>query len=108
MSTPNVLHAYRTLLRATRIAFANDMRLLLAARQQVRSEFLAPVVNFSNASNAQAAAAAAAAEEEKSSAQTAIEAKIRHALDVATVLRRNVVQAVQQEAEHGGDGRWSK
>ncbi|MCJ1386256.1 Mitochondrial zinc maintenance protein 1, mitochondrial [Xylographa soralifera] len=66
------LAAYRHVLRATRIAFNGDPRLLLSARHQARSSF---AVN-----------SALSASSPESTSQ------IAHAEDVATILRQNVVQ----------------
>lgn len=70
------LQAYRHLLRATRIAFQGDERVLSAARQQVRSGF-----------------------REKASlspADPAVAPAIQHAEQTAEFLRANVVQGRKQ------------
>ncbi|MCJ1289494.1 Mitochondrial zinc maintenance protein 1, mitochondrial [Xylographa carneopallida] len=74
------LAAYRHVLRATRIAFSGDARLLLSARHQARSSFA--LNSALSASSAEATA------------------QITHAEDVATILRQNVVQG--QKVEGGG------
>ncbi|KAL2757859.1 hypothetical protein ACRALDRAFT_2099954 [Sodiomyces alcalophilus JCM 7366] len=66
------LAAYRNVMRAARVAFQGDDRVLLAARQQIRNGFrekaqLAPT-------------------------DPAIQPAIQQANEVATVLRQNVVQ----------------
>lgn len=72
------LQAYRHLLRATRIAFAGDERVLSAARNQVRSGF-----------------------REKASlspSDPAVGPAVQHAEEVAEFLRANVVQG-RKEAD---------
>ncbi|MCJ1415749.1 Mitochondrial zinc maintenance protein 1, mitochondrial [Xylographa parallela] len=74
------LTAYRHVLRATRIAFNGDARLLVSARHQARSSF---AVNRALLASSPEAVA-----------------QIAHAEDVATILRQNVVQG--QKVEGGG------
>lgn len=74
------LPAYRSLLRATRIAFQNDERMLAAARTQIRSNF--------DANSALA------------STDPAVPPAIEHAEAVAAFLKGNVVQG-QREGETG-------
>ncbi|MCJ1242508.1 Mitochondrial zinc maintenance protein 1, mitochondrial [Varicellaria rhodocarpa] len=77
------LRAYRHILRATRIAFKGDQRLLPSARAQARSSFA----------------------ENRSllpSSQEAID-QIAHAEEVAKILRQNVVQGQQVESEQKAD-----
>lgn len=76
------LAAYRHVLRATRVAFANDVSLLHASRDQARNTFK------KNASMLLASSLEA-------------ETQIQHAEEVAKVLRRNVVQG-----EHVDEDRW--
>lgn len=66
------LAAYRNLLRATRIAFKGDERILFAARDQARAGFRA------NAS--------------LSPSDEAVAPAVQHANEVASMLRANVVQ----------------
>ncbi|KAH7230421.1 uncharacterized protein BKA55DRAFT_598659 [Fusarium redolens] len=73
------LNAYRHLMRAARIAFQGDAPILSAAQLQIRNEFRQKA--SINASDAPAA--------------------IKHAEDVAKVLRQNVVQG--QRTEEGKD-----
>ena len=81
MTTTTALHAYRHLLRATKLAFANDTALLHASRDQARATFLKNKVLAAQSAEA--------------------EAQIRHAEEVARVLRRNVVQGRKVD-----DQRW--
>lgn len=74
------LPAYRSLLRATRIAFQGDERTLLAARAQIRANFR---------DNAALPAS-----------DPSIAPALEHAQAVATFLRANVVQG-QREGEDG-------
>jgi len=76
------LAAYRHVLRATRIAFNGDARLLLSARHQARSSF---AVNSALLPSSPEATS-----------------QIAHAEDVATILRQNVVQG--QKVGGGGPG----
>lgn len=70
--------AYRSLFRATRLAFRDDRFLLNAARNQIRAEFRnAPPISQSRAE---------------------YEKRIKHAHEVASVLRANVVQGVREES----------
>ncbi|KAL7922821.1 hypothetical protein ACQKWADRAFT_291521 [Trichoderma austrokoningii] len=73
------LAAYRHLLRSARIAFQGDVHVLSAAQNQIRQTFL----------------------ENRSLEASGIQAAIRHAEDVATILRENVVQG--QKIEKNGD-----
>lgn len=77
------LQAYRSLLRATRLTFQGDQRLLTNAREQIRAGFrkkaaLAP-------------------------SDPAVAPAVEHARQVAAMLRENVVQGRNE-----GDGRYSK
>ncbi|MCJ1474376.1 Mitochondrial zinc maintenance protein 1, mitochondrial [Lambiella insularis] len=71
------LAAYRHVLRATRVAFRGDPRLLLSARHEARSSF--------------ALSSSLLPESPEAAAQLA------HAEDVATILRKNVVQGQKVE-----------
>ncbi|ROT41588.1 hypothetical protein SODALDRAFT_377247 [Sodiomyces alkalinus F11] len=73
------LAAYRNLMRAARVAFQGDERILSAARQQIRQGFRekAPL----------------------SPTDPELQPAIQQANEVATFLRQNVVQG-----EHRGDG----
>ncbi|KAM0519108.1 hypothetical protein ACHAPE_004105 [Trichoderma viride] len=73
------LAAYRHLLRSARIAFSGDVHVLSAAQNQIRQTFL----------------------ENRSLDSSGIQAAIRQAEDVATILRENVVQG--QKIESKGD-----
>ena len=89
MSTPT--RAYRHLLRATRIAFVNDTRVLLSARQEARKQFR---------SNAHLGAGSEEAT-----------GRVKHAEEVAEILRRNVVQGVLKEGGMGENrkgGAWGE
>ncbi|KAH0497479.1 hypothetical protein TgHK011_004779 [Trichoderma gracile] len=74
------LAAYRNLLRAARIAFQGDVHVLSAAQTQIRQGFQ---------------------ENRALDSSSSIESAIRHAEDVATILRQNVVQG--QKMENKGD-----
>ncbi|KAL6856585.1 hypothetical protein J3F83DRAFT_752094 [Trichoderma novae-zelandiae] len=74
------LAAYRNLLRAARIAFQGDVHVLSAAQTQIRQGFQ---------------------ENRALDSSSSIENAIRHAEDVATILRKNVVQG--QKVESKGD-----
>ncbi|GLB01598.1 mitochondrial zinc maintenance protein 1, mitochondrial [Aspergillus tubingensis] len=66
--------AYRQLLRATRIAFRDDVRVMIAARQEARRNF-------------------------DSHRREGIDTpmQINHALEVANILRHNIVQGVREQ-----------
>ncbi|KAL4867612.1 hypothetical protein BDV12DRAFT_171013 [Aspergillus spectabilis] len=68
----SALSAYRQVLRATRIAFQNDDRVLLAARQEARQNF-------------------------EKHRRTGIDTpmQINHAIEVASILRHNIVQGAR-------------
>ncbi|SPO07322.1 related to Mitochondrial zinc maintenance protein 1, mitochondrial [Cephalotrichum gorgonifer] len=74
------LSAYRTLFRATRIAFQGDERVLMEARNRIRQEF-----------RASPKLAPTDAEFQK---------RMEYALSVASILRSNVVQGVPQEGKN--------
>ncbi|KAL4918710.1 hypothetical protein BDW62DRAFT_180878 [Aspergillus aurantiobrunneus] len=65
----SAVSAYRQLLRATRIAFNNDTRVLLAARQEARQNF---------------------EKHRRVGVDTGMQ--INHAVEVANILRHNIVQ----------------
>ncbi|MCJ1243183.1 Mitochondrial zinc maintenance protein 1, mitochondrial [Trapelia coarctata] len=73
------LAAYRHVLRAVRIAFQGDHRLLISARNQARSSFA--LYTSLLPSSPEAAA------------------QIAHAEDVARILRENVVQGLRADGE---------
>jgi len=68
--------AYLALLRAARLAFANDTRTLTAARARIRHEF-------------------------RHTPATGRDEGVRKALDAAKILRENVVQGVMEKKEGG-------
>ncbi|CCD22869.1 Mzm1p NDAI_0A07150 [Naumovozyma dairenensis CBS 421] len=70
------LRAYRHGLRATKIAFNNDTRMLVASRVQMREA-------MRNSST-------------KNSNETEIQHEIKHLEEVAILLKRNVVQGVKE------------
>ncbi|KAJ5101383.1 Mitochondrial zinc maintenance protein 1 [Penicillium alfredii] len=84
MTTPSAVtakSAYRQLLRATRVAFRDDYRVMLAARQEARRNF-------------------------DSNKRVGIDTglQINHAIEVANILRHNLVQGTR---ETGNDAsRW--
>ncbi|MCJ1308781.1 Mitochondrial zinc maintenance protein 1, mitochondrial [Agyrium rufum] len=69
--------AYRQILRATRIAFRDDHRMLISARHQVRSTFQL--------------------DRDLPPSSAEVSEKIAHAQDVAKILRQNVVQGKRAE-----------
>ncbi|BAE64811.1 mitochondrial zinc maintenance protein 1, mitochondrial [Aspergillus flavus] len=68
--------AYRQILRATRIAFHEDTRVLLAARQEARRQF---------------------DEHKRVGIDTPMQ--INHAIEVASILKHNIVQGVKPEGD---------
>ncbi|PYH80246.1 LYR motif-containing protein [Aspergillus aculeatinus CBS 121060] len=68
--------AYRQLLRATRVAFHNDLRVMVAARQEARR-------NFDN--------------HPRQGIDTPMQ--INHAIEVANILRHNIVQGVRDDGD---------
>ncbi|EAW20545.1 LYR motif-containing protein [Aspergillus fischeri NRRL 181] len=68
--------AYRQILRATRIAFQDDFRVLVAARQEARRQF---------------------DEHRREGIDTPMQ--INHAKEVATILRHNIVQGVRDSKD---------
>lgn len=77
------LQAYRSLLRATRLTFQGDERLLTNARDQIRAGFREKAA--------------------LSPSDPAVAPAVQHAQQVAAMLRENVVQGRNE-----GDGRYSK
>ncbi|KAF5678498.1 mitochondrial zinc maintenance mitochondrial [Fusarium heterosporum] len=77
MANAPALNAYRHLMRAARVAFQGDAPILSAAQLQIRNEFRQKA--SIDASNAPAA--------------------IKHAEEVATVLRQNVIQGQKTEED---------
>jgi len=81
---PHLLHpttppqAYLTLLRAARLAFANDTRTLTAARARIRHEF-------------------------RHTPAAGRDEGVRKALEAAKILRENVVQGVMEGEGEGGE-----
>ncbi|CAF9923870.1 MAG: Mitochondrial zinc maintenance protein 1, mitochondrial [Heterodermia speciosa] len=83
MTSQSAIHAYRDLLRSARIAFQGDTHILTSALSRARTAF----------------------ETHRSESGPGIGAAIRHAEEVARLLRENVVQGVRvQEGEGKGDG----
>ncbi|KAH6607086.1 hypothetical protein Trco_003399 [Trichoderma cornu-damae] len=76
------LAAYRHLLRAARIAFQGDVHVLSAAQNQIRQTFQ---------------------ENRALDSSSSIQTAIRHAEDVATILRENVVQGQKVESDDNND-----
>ncbi|SCU94165.1 LAME_0F06392g1_1 [Lachancea meyersii CBS 8951] len=77
MSTRNsALAAYRNGLRATRVAFSQDTRVLLAARSQMRNGMINP-----------------------SNPELSPQEQINHLNEVAQFLRRNIVQGKRLEGD---------
>ncbi|RFU78596.1 hypothetical protein TARUN_3639 [Trichoderma arundinaceum] len=72
------LAAYRHLMRAARIAFQGDVHVLSAAQNQIRQTFQ---------------------ENRALDSSSSIQTAIRHAEDVATILRENVVQGQKIESD---------
>ncbi|KAK6543268.1 Mitochondrial zinc maintenance protein 1, mitochondrial [Orbilia ellipsospora] len=77
----SAIQAYRSLLRASRLAFQGDSRLLLASQHQIRSQFERERDN------------------PESEAKDTADSKIQHAFEVAKYLRQNIVQAAKAEGE---------
>ncbi|KAK9481200.1 hypothetical protein V1514DRAFT_323221 [Lipomyces japonicus] len=75
-----VLSSYRTLLRATKITFDTDVRLLTASRNQIRNQYEHDRTLLSNTVEQ----------------LEIIDEKINHAIGVGLVLRSNVVQGVSE------------
>ncbi|OJJ50637.1 hypothetical protein ASPZODRAFT_55261 [Penicilliopsis zonata CBS 506.65] len=73
--------AYRQLLRATRIAFQDDVRVLIAARQEARRNF-----------------------DQNHRVGIDTPMHINHAIEVATILRHNIVQGVKDGQKE--DSKW--
>ncbi|KAF7715455.1 Mitochondrial zinc maintenance protein [Penicillium ucsense] len=75
MSAPSAtaLSAYRQILRATRIAFRDDLRVMVAARQEARRNF---------------------DQNRRVGVDTGMH--INHALEVANILRHNIVQGARE------------
>lgn len=71
------ISAYRYLWRSSALAFQGDLPTLIAARNQIRDGFRVP------------------ANQQLSGEE--IDEKIKYAYDVATILRRNVVQAAPKD-----------
>ncbi|KAL5365040.1 mitochondrial zinc maintenance protein 1, mitochondrial [Aspergillus floccosus] len=80
-AVPSARSAYRQLLRATRIAFRDDVRVLIAARQEARRNF-------------------------DSHRRQGIDTpmQINHAIEVANILRHNIVQGVRESEDEAA--RW--
>ncbi|KAI1635259.1 hypothetical protein F4809DRAFT_465330 [Biscogniauxia mediterranea] len=87
MSTTAALPAYRNLLRAARIAFQGDDRVLTAARASIREGFRAK------------------ASLEPSNPE--LPGAIKHAEEVASILRQNVVQGKKEGEAYSMVGGWS-
>ncbi|EAW13429.1 LYR motif-containing protein [Aspergillus clavatus NRRL 1] len=68
--------AYRQILRATRVAFQNDFRVLIAARQEARQQF---------------------DKHRREGIDTPMQ--INHAKEVADILRHNIVQGVRDGSD---------
>ncbi|BCS30449.1 LYR motif-containing protein [Aspergillus puulaauensis] len=81
-SAVSALSAYRQVLRATRIAFHNDSRVLLAARQEARQNF---------------------EKHRRFGIDTPMQ--INHAVEVANILRHNIVQGAR-DAEADESAKW--
>ncbi|KAI5815604.1 hypothetical protein BZA77DRAFT_265422 [Pyronema omphalodes] len=77
----SALSAYRHLLRSARLAFQGDTVMFHAAQQESRKAF----------------------EQNKAVAGEAADALIKHAKDVALILRTNVIQGKKEEREGEGE-----
>ncbi|KAG6355466.1 hypothetical protein INS49_003428 [Diaporthe citri] len=77
------LQAYRSLLRATRLTFRGDERLLTNARDQIRAGFREKAA--------------------LSPSDPAVAPAVQHAQQIAAMLRENVVQGRNE-----GDGRYTQ
>ncbi|KAF9888909.1 Mitochondrial zinc maintenance protein 1, mitochondrial [Aspergillus nanangensis] len=78
---PSARSAYRQILRSTRVAFRDDIRVLIAARQEARREF---------------------DNHKRQGIDTPMQ--INHAIEVATILRHNIVQGVKESKDDAA--RW--
>ncbi|KAJ5110422.1 Mitochondrial zinc maintenance protein 1 [Penicillium argentinense] len=78
MASPSLpaLKAYRQILRATRIAFRDDTRVMLAARQEARRNF---------------------DQNRRVGIDTGMQ--INHAIEVANILRHNLVQGAREDGD---------
>ncbi|KAK9473403.1 uncharacterized protein V1510DRAFT_429549 [Dipodascopsis tothii] len=87
MPSNQVLSAYRTLLRATRIAFDKDLRMLTSARAQAAEQMRAGRVEFANPT------------------PEVLQERLVFLNDVATMLRSNIVQGerIATEEEAAGE-----
>ncbi|OQE18760.1 hypothetical protein PENSTE_c017G03213 [Penicillium steckii] len=76
MATPSLsaLSAYRQILRATRVAFRDDVRVMIAARQEARNNF---------------------DQNRRVGIDTGMQ--INHAIEVANLLRHNLVQGARED-----------
>ncbi|KAJ5594640.1 Mitochondrial zinc maintenance protein 1 [Penicillium hispanicum] len=72
----SAISAYRQLLRATRVAFRDDSRVLLAARQEARRNF---------------------DQNRRVGIDTGLQ--INHAIEVANLLRHNLVQGAREDGD---------
>ncbi|QSL64223.1 hypothetical protein MERGE_000378 [Pneumocystis wakefieldiae] len=72
MTHLQVLSSYRNLLRAINIAFKDDLQLLKASKKQIRNTFHH--------------------DKEKNLSEEEIQKKVKYANDIASILRRNIVQ----------------
>ncbi|KAL4902722.1 mitochondrial zinc maintenance protein 1, mitochondrial [Aspergillus multicolor] len=77
----SALSAYRQILRATRIAFQNDTRVLFASRKEARTQF-------------------------ETHRRFGIDTpmQINHAIEVASILRHNIVQGARDAKDE--DAKW--
>lgn len=75
MSLSSAITAYRNLLRASRVAFRNDLEVLQAARSKMREEFA------------------------QKDSDKPVEERLEHANAVAKFLVQNVVQGVRKEED---------
>ncbi|KAJ5640073.1 Mitochondrial zinc maintenance protein 1 [Penicillium longicatenatum] len=83
MAAPSTaaLSAYRQVLRATRIAFRDDVRVMLASRQEARRNF---------------------DQNRRVAVDTGMQ--INHAIEVANILRHNLVQGAREDGNE--DAKW--
>ncbi|KTW30800.1 hypothetical protein T552_00512 [Pneumocystis carinii B80] len=80
MTYLEVLSSYRNLLRAVNVAFKDDLQLLKTSKKQIRNTYYH--------------------DKDKNLSEEEIQKKIKHANDVASILRKNIVQGRLNSSGH--------
>ncbi|EMR11316.1 hypothetical protein PNEG_00345 [Pneumocystis murina B123] len=80
MTYLQVLSSYRNLLRAINVTFKDDLQLLEASKKQIRNTFYH--------------------DKEKNLNEEEIQKKVKHANDIASILRKNIVQGRLNSSGH--------